>query len=91
MSDLDYSFFNLMEDLYKAKKAYYSSGKSILTDQEYDALEHSIIAIHGEDRFKEWYSVGYNEETHKKIAIEAKRLRQKFKENFNKKLKSGEE
>ena len=79
----DYSFFNLMEKIYEAKAAYYGSGKSLMTDREYDALEGSIIAIHGQERFKEWYSVGYDEKRHQEVAKRASELREEFKEWWN--------
>lgn len=66
-SNRDYSFFHLMDSLYTAKKAYYGPGRSHLTDLEFDALEDSIKAIHGTERFNEWNCVGYDPAIHEVI------------------------
>lgn len=83
---MEYSFWNLMEKLYEAKKAYYEKGMSSLTDAEYDALEGSIIAIHGETKFKQWYRVGYCKNIHQIVSQKAKEQKELFRKQFNQKL-----
>lgn len=40
-----YSVWKITEKLLKAKKAYYTSGKTIMSDYDYDRLENSLRAI----------------------------------------------
>jgi len=80
-----YSFWVLMEKLYAAKRTYYGTGKSDLTDQEFDALESSIKVIHGEDRYKEWYRVGYCAETHAEVKANAQEQMALLREEYNEK------
>jgi len=58
------SKWSLLNRIYEAKSAYYGRGTSKLTDSEYDALENSFIAIHGEDELRTWGGVGYDSRKH---------------------------
>jgi len=74
----EYSKWALLDRMYEAKRSYYGDGKSSLTDQEYDALERSIIAIHGEQLLKDWYCVGYDSDTHNKIKENLNAITKKY-------------
>lgn len=63
---IEASKFTLLDRMYEAKRVYYA-GRPELTDQEYDALERSIEAIHGKNTLTDWYCVGYNKDRHEKI------------------------
>ena len=56
-----------MDRIYEAKKYYYGAGSDKLSDDEYDHLECSFKAIHGEECFKELYCVGYDKDMHDNI------------------------
>lgn len=58
------SKWSLLNRIYNAKSAYYGKGNSVLSDEEYDALERSFITIHGESALNEWISVGYDGRKH---------------------------
>ena len=78
----EYSKWLILNKYYEAKRLYYGEGKSSLNDQEYDALEQSINAIHGDTvlyfdgQGGEWACVGYDKGKHviikKNMAIERK-------------------
>lgn len=69
----EYSKWSLMDKIYEAKKNYYGPSSTKLSDSEYDAIETSFKAIHGESAFKELYCVGYD--AHKHGIIKMKLLR----------------
>lgn len=60
---LSYSLFGLLDRYYEAKRRYYD-GSPLLTDQEFDALEGSIKAIHGDWALKTYGCVGYDLSKH---------------------------
>lgn len=64
-----YSKFKLLDSIYTNKKLYYQ-GNPKLRDEEYDALESSFKAIHGEKALLEWSCVDYDESKHKLIKKE---------------------
>ena len=70
---LEYSKWALLNRMYEAKRKYYCEGKNLLTDQEYDALERSIAAIHGEQFLIDWGTVGYDPKPHKRIKEELRK------------------
>lgn len=78
----EYSKWALMDKIYEAKKYYYGSGSSKISDNEYDALERSFKAIHGEEVFKELYCVGYDADRHFKIIKELKKYNELCKKYF---------
>jgi len=62
----EFSKLSLLNKYYNYKKSYYSGNSKVL-DSEYDALEDSMVAIHGESILKEYGCVGYSEDSHKRI------------------------
>jgi len=78
----EYSKWALLDKMYKAKKAYYTSGKPVMTDKEYDALEASFVAIHGEEAKREWSCVGYDEHKHALIKLSKVKSTLIFKERL---------
>lgn len=56
-----------LQEYYKAKKYYYNTGKTLMTDLDFDHLESSIKAVWTIEFFEEWQCVGYDEEKHKKL------------------------
>jgi len=64
----EYSKWALLHKIYAAKNKYYTTGKNSLTDYEYDAIEKSYKAIHGE--LGEYSCVGYDKVKHQKIKRE---------------------
>jgi hypothetical protein len=62
-----YSKFYKLDQIYKAKKAYYSTGNIIMTDEEYDRLETSFKNVFGEGESNKYYCVGYDANKHHKI------------------------
>ena len=79
----NYSLFSLLDKYYNAKKAYYSDGKNVLTDQEFDKLEENIAVLHS-DVFNQWKCVGYDPNKHKIIQKRIKEERDAFKKMYNK-------
>ncbi len=73
----EFSKLSLLNKYYEYKKAYYSGNSKVL-DSEYDALEESIIAIHGELVIKEYGCVGYSEDSHKRILEHMSMLEKKI-------------
>jgi len=63
---IEASKFALLDRMYEAKRLYYA-GRPELRDQEYDALERSIEAIHGKNTLTDWYCVGYDKDRHEEI------------------------
>lgn len=53
---------------HQAKREYYN-GSPVLTDFEFDRLEGSIIAIHGEEIFRKYNSVGFEYNTLRAIEV----------------------
>ncbi len=78
------SFWNLLNKYYEAKRRYYSEGKSKLTDLEFDALEHTMMVLHGE-RFVDdgWKCVGYDAERHIEIKRMVKIVNKEFRDAWN--------
>ena len=62
-----WSLYSLLMKYYKAKQYYYETGATSLTDNEYDALEVSIKAIHGVDTLKTHGCVGYDIKKHEAV------------------------
>lgn len=62
-----FSIWCCMDKYYTAKYDYYVVGNSKLTDQEFDSLERSIIALAGEDFIKKFGGVGYDVNIHKLV------------------------
>ncbi len=62
-----WSLYSLLAKYYSAKKSYYDSGTSNLTDSQYDALETSIRAIHGGDTLEVYGCVGYDTKKHQSV------------------------
>ena len=60
-TDRLWSQYRFMVQLLKAKKDYYKTGTSKLTDQQYDSLESSFIVLHGRALYDSILGVGYNE------------------------------
>ncbi len=71
MTDLElthkWSLYSLLMKYYKAKQYYYKTGSTSLTDNEYDALEVSIKAIHGLDTLDVYGCVGYDKKKHQSV------------------------
>lgn len=78
-----YSLYSLLDRYYKAKKAYYLSGKILLTDEAFDALEDSIRAIHGGKALEMYGCVGYDAERHEAISKAAYYYQSLFMRLFN--------
>lgn len=85
MDNLDFSLYHLLDEYYESKRRYYGDGKSDRTDSEFDALEGSIKAIHGEDTFEKWDCVGYDAAKHQVIRTLAAAEMKKFKDYYNNK------
>ena len=78
-----FSMWSLMSKYYEAKENYYS-GAPKLTDQEFDALEGSIKAIHGKGFLQKWGCVGYDYNKH--LAVKLIFARWQFVDRENQKL-----
>ena len=76
----EYSKWGLLVRIYSAKRAYYVSGKPCMTDKEYDALESSFVAIHGEKAKADWVCVGFDPVKYQAIKENYDIALQSFKE-----------
>lgn len=56
-----WSQYRFITQLLRAKKDYYNTGTSKLTDSEYDSLENSFIVLHGREIYDKVVGVGYRE------------------------------
>jgi hypothetical protein len=62
-----WSLYSLLLKYYKAKQFYYETGDTSLTDNEYDALEGTIKAIHGLDTLDVYGCVGFDREKYQGV------------------------
>ena len=73
-----YSIWFQMEKYLNAKNLYYK-GKAIMRDDEFDALEGTILALTSEEFLNQHGTVGYNKNQH----LQAKILLKHFKNEIN--------
>lgn len=83
----DLSKWSLLNKYYVCKKKYYA-GKPSLSDGEFDNLELTITAIHGEDTLKTYGCVGYDITKHKLVISELKESQLKATSVHNKRYQS---
>lgn len=54
-----WSQYKFITQLLRAKKDYYKTGTSKLSDSQYDSLENSFIVLHGRTLYDKVVGVGY--------------------------------
>lgn len=74
-----WSQYRFITQLLKAKRDYYKSGTSKLTDHQYDSLEDSFILLHGRSLYDNVVGVGYIEGSLEKYEDKLKELNGKIK------------
>ena len=78
-----YGLASLLSKYYKAKHAYYGKGKSTMTDEMFDALEHNINVIYGDKVLPKYGCVGYDADKHKIVKDAEYFYRNQFMNLFN--------
>lgn len=73
----------LLHELYVHKRNYYN-GNPKITDAEYDRIESSLIAIGGEEWFREWNCVGFDKNMHELVLLEMSKEMDRMMEEHKK-------